>query len=225
MQSTKSQILAHLKRNGRGSIEELAKALGLAPMTVRQHLTALERDGLISSQEVRRSTGRPHLAFSLAEKAQEEIFPKRYDRLANLLFDEIASLEPSEIAGLSPKEKKRLLLSKMGERVARQHAPRLEGKPLPERVQLVATILESEGGMAEWRKAEAGFEIIDYNCTYRKIAQSNNEVCDWHLNLLGRLLGRQVRCNQYISQGDDSCRFLVDETDERALSPVKDSEV
>ncbi|HZP26642.1 MAG TPA: winged helix-turn-helix transcriptional regulator [Dehalococcoidia bacterium] len=217
MQSTKSHILSHLKRHGGSSVDELAQALGLAHMTVRQHLTGLERDGLISSREVRRATGRPHHIFVLAEKAEEEVFPKRYDRLANLMLEEIASLESGEIAGLSSDEKKQLLFRKMTTRLARRYAPRLQGKPLPERVQLVASILETEGGFAEWRKSEAGFEIIDYNCIYRKVAAADDHVCDWHVNLLAQLLGQDVSCNQFARTGEDCCRFLVtDPTEGRA---------
>ncbi len=209
MQSTKKHILSFLKRNGGSSVDDLACALGLAQMTVRQHLTALERDGLVTSGEVRRATGRPHHVFALAEKAEEEIFPKRYDRLANLLLAEVGSLESAEIAGLTEDEKRRLLFRKMTKRVAGEHAPRLAGKTLPERVELVTAILETEGGFAEWRHSAAGFEIIDYNCVYRKVAKANDQVCDWHVSLLGHLLGREVSCSQFAKHGDDCCRFLV----------------
>lgn len=209
MQSTKGHILSHLKRSGGSSVDELAQTLGLAQMTVRQHLTGLERDGMIHSREVRRATGRPHHVFILAEKAEEEVFPKRYDRLANLMLEEIGSLDSSEIAGLSQDEKKKLLFRKMTNRLAQQYAPRLQGKPLPERVQLVTSILETEGGFAEWRKSETGYEIIDYNCVYRKVAAADAQVCDWHVNLLAQLLGKDVSCNQFARSGDECCRFLV----------------
>ena len=61
MRTTKSEILAHLKRTGGSPIEELATSLGLARMTVRQHLAMLERDALVSSREGRRGAGgAPH---------------------------------------------------------------------------------------------------------------------------------------------------------------------
>lgn len=209
LQTTKSQILAHIKRTGGSTVDELATALGLARMTVRQHLAALERDNLLQSRGVKGTTGRPRHVFSLSDKGQE-IFPKRYDRLADLLLQEIAALEDHEIAGLNPLEKKRLILGKMVSRIAREHAPRVTGKPLPERVALVTDILHQEGGFAEWHKAEQGYEIIDYNCIYRKVAAVHNELCDWHVALLGQLLGNEVRCEQYVAQGADCCRFVVD---------------
>jgi len=208
VQSTKEQILTFLKRTGGGTVDEVARAFGLARMTVRQHLAALERDGLVRSREERRRTGRPHLVFSLSESGQEK-FPRRYDRLADLALQEVAMLDASEIVGLSPEGKKRLLLRKMADRVFAQHEAKVRGKPLNDRVALVADILREEGGFAEWTAEGDAFEIVDYNCVYRRVADSHKDVCDWHVQLLGKLLGQRVECSELMSQGADSCRFVV----------------
>jgi predicted ArsR family transcriptional regulator len=122
----------------------------------------------------------------------------------------VALLAADEIAGLEPEEKKRLLLRKMAERVYREHEPRVRDKGLKERVAIVADILRREGGFAEWRaEGQEHYEIVDYNCVYRKVADSHRGVCEWHLSLLGRLLGQEARCDQFISEGADSCRFTV----------------
>jgi predicted ArsR family transcriptional regulator len=185
-------------------------------MTVRQHLSGLERDGLVASREERRPTGRPHLFFSLTAGGDER-FPKRYDRLADLALQEVALLEADEIAGLNPAEKKQLLLRKMAERVYREHEPKVRDKALKERVAIIADILRREGGFADWKAEGEQYEIIDYNCVYRKVADSHHDVCDWHLSLLGRLLGSDVECAQFMSQGADCCRFVVKEEGAGAL--------
>lgn len=218
MQSTKEGILGYLKRAGGGTVEALASEFGLARMTVRQHLSTLERDGLVVSREERGRTGRPHLVFSLTEGGEER-FPKRYDRLASLALQEVALLEADEIAGLGPEEKKHLLLEKMAERVYREHEPRVREKALKERVAVIADILRREGGFAEWKANGQRYEIVDYNCVYRKVADADKGVCDWHLSLLGRLLGRDVECDQFISQGADCCRFVVKDDPEAGVTP------
>jgi predicted ArsR family transcriptional regulator len=214
MQTTKSQILGLLKRSGGSTVEELASSLNLARMTVRQHLATLERDDLVTAREVRRATGRPHFLYTLTDKG-EETFPKRYDRLADMIIDEVALLESSEIEGLSPAEKKNLLFRKLAHRMAQQYAPRVEGKGLEERVQTVTEILQSESGFAEWRKVDSGFEILDYNCAYRKVAE-NQDLCAWHLELLTQLLGGPVRAVSFQSKGGDLCRFVVERVESRA---------
>ena len=207
MQTTKSQILGLLKRSGGSTVEELASSLSLARMTVRQHLATLERDDLVTAREVRRATGRPHFLYTLTDRG-EETFPKRYDRLADMIIDEVSLLDGSEIAGLSPIQKKDLLFRKLARRLAQQYAPRVEGKLLEERVQTVTEILQSESGFAEWRKVDSGFEILDYNCAYRKVAE-NQDLCTWHLELLTQLLGDNVRAASFQNKGGDLCRFIV----------------
>jgi len=198
----------HIKRSGGSTVDGLATALGLARMTVRQHLTVLERDGMVVSREERRRTGRPHFLFTLSDRGQE-LFPKRYDRLADLALQEVAFLDAEDIAGLNPEQKKRLLLSKMAERVYLQHQMRVQGKSLPERVATVTKILEEEGGLAEWRVEAQQYEIVDYNCVYRRVVNSHDDLCQWHLTLLSRLLGHDVECTQFQSRGAECCRFVV----------------
>ena len=198
----------HIKRSGGSTVDALATALGLARMTVRQHLTVLERDGMVVSREERRRTGRPHFLFTLSDRGQE-LFPKRYDRLADLALQEVAFLDAEDIAGLNPEQKKRLLLSKMAERVYLQHQTRVQGKSLPERVATVTKILEEEGGLAEWRVEAQQYEIVDYNCVYRRVVNSHDDLCQWHLTLLSRLLGHDVECTQFQSRGAECCRFVV----------------
>ncbi len=210
MQSTKEQILELLKRVGGATVDMIASEFHLARMTVRQHLAALERDRLVVSREERQRTGRPRLVFSLSDGGQE-LFPKRYDRLATLALQEVAFLEPDEIAGLDPEGKKRLLLRKMADRVFREHEARVRGKSLKERVSAVAEILREEGGFAEWKAQGSQYEIADYNCVYRKVVDSHRDVCEWHVSLLGRLLGKQVQCIQFQSHGAECCRFVVND--------------
>jgi predicted ArsR family transcriptional regulator len=208
MQSTKDHILASLKRSGGSTVDELAAEFGLARMTVRQHLSGLERDRLVVSREERRRTGRPHLLFSLTSGGEER-FPKRYDRLADLALQEVALLEADEIAGLGPDEKKRLLLKKMADHVYREHEETMRDKNLKERVAAVAEILKEEGGFAEWKANGQDYEIVDYNCVYRSVAGSHRDVCEWHLSLLGRLLGRETDCAEFMTEGAHCCRFVV----------------
>lgn len=208
MRTTREQMLTHLKRAGGASVDGLANALGLARMTIRQHLAGLERDGLVVSREERTGKGRPHFLFSLSDQG-EEFFLKRYDRLADLLLQEVALLDADDIAGLSPEEKKRKLLMKMAERVYLQNEALVEGKSLAERVAVTAQILNEEGGFAEWRSDDRSYEIINYNCVYRRVADSHGDLCDFDMAVISRLLGQDVQCHQFMSQGSECCRFIV----------------
>jgi predicted ArsR family transcriptional regulator len=207
--STKGRLLALLKRHGGQTVDELATALSLASMTVRQHLATLERDELIRAHEVRRGRGRPRYVYRLTEQG-EESFPKRYDRLAVALLQELTELDGAELLGKTAAQKQDVLLGRLAAREADRLAPRLNGKALPERVAVVTELLDADGGLAEWERTARGFEIRDYNCVYRRVVQQQPAVCSWHINLLSRLLGAPVtHGEQPLSRGGPCCRFIV----------------
>ncbi|HLZ69834.1 MAG TPA: winged helix-turn-helix transcriptional regulator [Dehalococcoidia bacterium] len=208
MHSTKSQILAALKRQGGCSVDELAAALGLAPMTVRQHLATLERDALVGSTEERQRLGRPHFVYTLTEKG-EGSFHQHYDRIALQLLDEVGRLDSAEIAGLSAEEKTALLFDKLADRFIARHAAQLERLPLSQRVAAVAELLHAESGFAEWAATERGFEIRDYNCFYRKLNGEDGAPCRWHERVLSGLLACAVHCEGGGPRAAHLCRFAV----------------
>jgi predicted ArsR family transcriptional regulator len=209
MQTTKQQLLALLKRTGGITVEEAAGALSVASMTARQHLVGMERDGLVEVQRVRRSTGRPHYLYTLTPKG-EEMFPRRYDLLAQIFLDEAANLTAEEITSLTPDEKRSLLIGKAAARLAAQFRAPGRRRPLEERVAAVTQVLHLIGGFAEWFPTEDGFEIRDYNCVFARLVPQQVSGCEWHTHLLQELLRWPVRHELITSDsGSECCRYLV----------------
>jgi predicted ArsR family transcriptional regulator len=210
MQTTKQQILVLLKRTGSITVEQAAGALAVASMTARQHLTNLERDGLIVSEKEKRATGRPHFLYSLTPKG-EEMFPRRYDLLAQVMLDEVAKLQPEDVQGLQPDEKKSLLVRRTADRVADRYRLNVEGRGLEERVIAVTDILHLIGGFAEWYRTADGFEIRDYNCCFARLNIGGEESgCEWHVRLLTQLLNWPVRHERFVEGRVECCRYLID---------------
>jgi len=125
MQSTRWAILDILKRKGQASVDELAGAMDLTPMGIRQHLMILQRDGLVDSSEVRRKTGRPHYVFSLSEQANE-LFPRNYAMLLDGLLSQIKSQYGDEAVNA--------LFRNMADKVVAEHLPELEGRSFEDRI-------------------------------------------------------------------------------------------
>ena len=208
LQSSKHQILTCLKRQGSSTVDGLAQALGLAPVTVRQHLTGLQRDDLVETAIVRRSTGRPHYSYRLSRRG-EDTFPRRYDRLTETLLQEISVMDVGELAGLGPEQRMSLLLRRLSHRLALHYAPQVQNRPLEERVAAATEILHADGGFAEWEKTDRGYEIRDYNCLFSRLGTGNGAGCDWHLSFLGWLLGAEVRAER-VDGCVECCRYVVE---------------
>lgn len=200
MQRTRRQILDILKRNGQATLEQLSREVALSPVTVRVHLSVLQRDDLLNVEEVRGKVGRPYFVYSLTEEA-EELFPKRYHLLASRLL--------SGLQYTLPPETLRRLLSHLAEAWSLERASRLAGKTLPERVAEVTRIRTEEGAMADWEKLDDGYLIKQYNCPNLLVSRGHSMVCDLEADYVARMLDAPISRRSCIGQGDRICSYLV----------------
>ena len=208
MQTTKQQILVLLKRTGSVTVEEAAGALSVASMTARQHLTGLERDGLVQSEKVRRSNGRPHYLYTLTPHG-EDLFPRRYDLLARILVDEVGRLTPEEIDGLTVADKRSLLIQRAADRLAERYRFSVQGRSLEDRVGAVTDVLHLIGGFAEFVRCDDGFEIRDYNCVFAHLIDEPGGCCEGHERLITQLLQWPARFEAEGSDRVHCCRYIV----------------
>ncbi len=210
MQSTRQQILEYLLRQGRATVKELGNLLGLTSTGIRQHLTVLERDGLVDSREERGRVGRPTLVYSLTEKA-DALFPKTYDALATVLLEEVRSSQGNQHL--------HELLHKVAQRMAAPYIERVQGKPLPERVRETARIMEEQGCLVDVRQSEGDEYYIDeFTCPFPKVAQQDRAVCALHVEFVGILAGGDARLTQSLLRGERACSYRIRGN---ASSPVK----
>jgi predicted ArsR family transcriptional regulator len=201
MQSTRQHILEYLQRQGRATVKELGKLLGLTSTGIRQHLTVLERDGLVDAREERGRVGRPTLVYSLTEKA-DALFPKTYDALATILLEEIRSSQGNE--------RLHEILHNVAGRMAAPYVEQLEGRPLPQRVQEAARILEEQGCMVGLRESDGHEYFIDeFTCPIPKVAQQDRAVCVLHVDFVRMLTGSDTRLTQSLLRGERSCTYRV----------------
>src|SRR4029077_6150067 len=90
------QLLTLLLENKEGlTVEELSKGLGITDNAVRQHLTALERDGMVVKGEMQSTGGRPEQLFGLTA-AGRELFPRHYSWFAELLISSLLEEQGTE---------------------------------------------------------------------------------------------------------------------------------
>ncbi|MEX1194290.1 MAG: winged helix-turn-helix transcriptional regulator [Dehalococcoidia bacterium] len=200
MQTTRQQILEYLRRHGRGTVKELGALLGLTSTGIRQHLTVLERDGLVAAHEERGRVGRPTLVYGLTATA-DALFPKAYDQLVSVLLEEMRAT-----AGNDQLYK---MLQRVAQRLAEPHADRVEGKPLGERVQVAATILEEQGCIAEVTETGGEYFIDEYSCPFPKAAERDRSVCALHVEFVRIITGADTRLTRSLMRGECACTYRV----------------
>jgi predicted ArsR family transcriptional regulator len=208
MQSTRQRILEYLQRHGRGTVKELGELLGLTSTGIRQHLTVLERDGLVDAREERGRVGRPTLVYSLTDKA-DSLFPKTYDTLANVLIEEIRATEGNE--------KLQQLLQSVARRLAQPFTERVEGRPLSDRVDEAARIIEEQGCMVDCSEKDGVYFIDEYACPFPKTAAQDRAVCALHVEFVSILTDGDVKLTRSLMRGERACTYRIRERDgERA---------
>lgn len=213
MQNTRWQILQILKRSGGNTVEELCHALDLAPMTVRQHLAILERDGYVVSGGDRRGHGRPSHVYALSASA-DDLFPKGYDRLVVRLLEEVSRLQPDDLVGRSPQQRIELVLERMADGQAAMLQPHIRGTSLDERGKQLADLLnQREGMLSTWSSKDGQHVMEDFNCPFRAVVDVQPELCNWHLRLLSTVLDADIEEERCMAAGATCCRHrLVERT-------------
>jgi DeoR family transcriptional regulator, suf operon transcriptional repressor len=199
-ESTREIILRTIKQSPQSSVEELAEAVDVSPVTVRHHLNGLQADGLIESESVRRKVGRPYFVYSISEKGQE-LFPKRYVRLTSRLLGELKNRLPAEVL--------RDIMQGVVQSVIADHEGEFEHLPLEERLNYLIELLAEEGFLADWQKAENGYTIIEYSCPYLSVGQKHMEVCTFDKELMLQVIQAPITQHSCMLEGADCCEFSI----------------
>jgi predicted ArsR family transcriptional regulator len=200
MQATRQEILAYLRRHGEATVRELAECLGLTATGIRQHLTVLERDGLVEVHETRGRVGRPALVYALSP-AGMSLFPNRHDDLANLLLTEIRTIAGSQ--GLQS------VLMRVAARSAEAYEGRVAGRDLGARVAEATAVINERGCVAETEASAGEYRIHQFTCPFPNVARHNSGVCALEVEFVRRLTGGDVKLVRSLLRGDKSCTYRI----------------
>ena len=201
--STRMEVLELLRRKQTASAENIAAELGITANAVRQHLTNLERDGLVKSQPVRTKRGRPVLQFSLTERA-DAAFPKRYGQLASMVLAELQEMGGPEMLDE--------VFARVAHRNAQAVAPTMQGLDFDKKVERLVDWIARAGTLAEREETPAGVRVSIHNCPFRNTALKFPQFCTITPHLMSRLLGTAVSQADSIHRHDPYCSFVVQRT-------------
>lgn len=203
--ATRHAVLMLFKTKGPSPVADLAKALGITEMAVRRHLSALERDGYITSLVVRQPMGRPAHIYSLTELG-EGLFPKNYAALTLDLLGELED-EPGMEGAVSK------LFAGRKKKLHERYQPYMAGKQLDERVQELAAIQNAGGYMVEIDASDSKeFVLHEYNCPIAAVAGRYEQACSCELELFEALLGTEVRRTECLAKGGNKCTYRIAKT-------------
>jgi predicted ArsR family transcriptional regulator len=196
------QLLTLLMQKKEGlTVEDLATGLGITDNAVRQHLTALQRDGMVARGETQATGGRPEHLYALTPAGQE-LFPRHYSWFAELLVNSLREEQGTDAL--------RDRLQGMGKAVGRQIAAKLAGvEDKGERIRTLAGIMRELGYQsASIDPTIEKLPVIEaINCVFHSLAQRNPEVCFFDLAMMSEVVGSDVVHDECMVRGGSVCRF------------------
>jgi len=204
---TRRGLIERLKQDGAQDAGSLAEALGVSAMAVRQHLYALEGEGLVTFEEEARPVGRPAKLWRLTPQA-DRFFP---DGHAELTLHLLAALR--ETFGEAGMEK--LLAARTAEQIAAYGRRVQPADPLKTRLEALAKIRTEEGYMAAVEGNDRnGFLLVENHCPVCAAARTCQGLCASELEVFRRVLGPDVTVERsdHILAGARRCAYRVMKT-------------
>jgi predicted ArsR family transcriptional regulator len=198
--NTRDRVLQTLLVRERCTINELAEAVDINPISVRHHIARLEAENLVSSDEERHGVGRPRRMYFLTEKGHEH-FPTRYVRLTLRLLEQLKETLPPAVIDR--------LFAQIAQDMASNYRSEAEGLSVEARLNLVKQLLTSEGFNVEVEKHGDTYLIRESNCPYYHVGQNHPEVCSLDQNLISAVLAVPAQKIQCMLHGDAHCTYRV----------------
>lgn len=200
MKSTRDKILQTLLQKPRSTINTLAEAVGINPISVRHHLTNLQMEGLVEGQEERHGVGRPRLVYILTDDGMEH-FPTRYMQLTTRLLAQMKDTMPGPVVTK--------LFNQIAEDMASHYSKDMQGLSMEERLNFVKEMLGREGFTVEWEKKGGQYEIHEISCPYYQIGVAHPEVCTVDQTLISKMLALPANKVQCILSGAAHCTYVI----------------
>ena len=197
------KLLYLLKTRGPQTAQVLAESLGMTSMGARQHLQAMQADGLLSTFDQSEKRGRPSRYWQLTDKAHAR-FPDRHSDLTLHIIDAVKSAFGE--AGLDKIIEQREQKSLSG------YLDAVAGvTDLQEKAEIIARLRTDEGYMATVEEDEAGLWLLENHCPICEAATSCQNFCRSELAIFAEVFGEDtvVERKEHIISGARRCSYLL----------------
>jgi predicted ArsR family transcriptional regulator len=209
---TRKGIIDLLKQQGSMDVMALASEFSLSGMAIRQHLNALQEEGLVTNEEEARPMGRPAKLWRLTPEANR-FFPSGYSELSVSLIHSMREAFGED--GLD-----KLLAVRNNNMQEQYHQQLVNESGLREKLEKLADIRTKEGYMAEvMDQGEGSLFLIEKHCPICEAAAACTGLCKNELNLFQTLLGPHLRVErvEHLLSGGKRCVYRIMD-DEQAVS-------
>lgn len=193
-------LIEFLRRHGAATVQEMVDFAGVTATAVRQRLTRLLDQGLITREAESAGRGRPTHRYSLSAAGVRTSGTNNED-LTSVLWSELRSVKDPDI--------RYGLLKRIVARLADVYRDQITGDTLDERMESLVALMRVRnvpfevvrpvGGQLPVLKALA--------CPYPSLAEQDRSVCSMEKMLFAEILGNGLRLHECRLDGSNHCTF------------------
>ncbi|MEO8538257.1 MAG: ArsR family transcriptional regulator [bacterium] len=202
LSTSRQTLLVAIKTMGEATTEQLAKETFLSPGAVRQHLLALEAQGLVTYVRLREGPGRPRHVFRLTSHG-EDLFPQQYALMANELLRALQA----EDGGLFER-----ILGRLVDAQVELAKNRIHATSRTERILEMVKFIEQYGYFPSLEVLDNGpVRLTLHHCPLLNVAKNHPGVCEIECaSLKAVMMTDSVTRVAHRLAGDAVCTYLVE---------------
>ncbi|GET21837.1 helix-turn-helix transcriptional regulator [Prolixibacter denitrificans] len=204
--NSSDRILMVLKMRGEATSYVIAKELAITKEGARKHLLNLSSENLVKATVKSEGVGRPSTYYSLTKKGLSR-FPDTHAEVTVQLLRSVKKLLGDNALNL--------LISDRETAVYDRYEEEMEGsETLEEKLEILSKKRTEEGYMAEWKKEEDAWYLIENHCPICAAATACQGFCHSELNNFKRLigLGYEMERVEYIIENGNRCVYKIEES-------------
>ncbi|MFC0878767.1 helix-turn-helix transcriptional regulator [Saccharicrinis sp. FJH2] len=203
--STSDQILMLLKMRGAITAHVIAKELGITKEGARKHLLNLASENLVKTTIKSEGVGRPSTYYSLTDKASAG-FPDTHADITVQLLKSVKKLLGDNALNLLITDRETVIYNKYAGEMA-------DTEKIEQKLDILCKVRSEEGYMAEWKKENDTYYLIENHCPICAAATECQGFCRSELHNFQQLLGNKYEINrtEYIIDGGNRCVYKIEE--------------
>lgn len=198
--SQRLQIINQLKRTEGMSVKELAAALDMSYMGIKQHCLDLEEAGYLDHWRRPQPVGRPEMLYRLTRRT-EELFPVASNGLSLELLEAARRL-------FGPQAAEKLLFLVFQSK-AEGYRVRIKAETLEDKAKWLARLRDHDGYMAEFRMEGQAITITEYHSPILGLLRAFPAVGRLEEKMFEEILGVSVRREERTKSGLYNCKFAI----------------
>jgi predicted ArsR family transcriptional regulator len=195
--TAKRRLLDELKRREPATVGDLADALGLTEVAVRQHLAVLEADALVAAAPgPAAARGRPPTTWTVTDAARA-LFPDHHAVRTSIGEDGLRRVIDARAKAQVDTYRRRIPV---------------DDATIRARVGALARLRTDEGYMAEAvRESPTSYLLIERHCPICDAASACTGICRAEWDVFRQVLGDDVSVErtEHVLSGDTRCTYRI----------------